>query len=804
MKHKLLILSLIIAGVFLFIGKSVTTAAPATFTVTNTNDSGAGSLRQAIADANGNGNAADMDVIEFNIPGSDVHTINLNSDLAVTQKVTINGYTQTGSSENTAASPNPINSVIKIEIAGTGGTFTQGALGVVANDSIVKGLSIYDAALPTSNFSKANVGLVGQNIQLSGNYFGVRADGTTIGEFGKNCVGIVVVGNSNIIGGTNPTDRNIINANCSINQTAGIATAGSGTQTYGNYVGLAKDGVTDLTPNTIGANALSAPYSNGINTIGAGGDIIGGNTSNKRNVFSGNASSQVNIASPNNTVQGNFIGSNYLGQASSTITNGIGVISVPGTNALVGGTAAGEGNLISGVSGAGVEISSMHITTIPTTLTPNKIAILGNSIKDVKPFELTGIGDTNLGIEISKFTDSDGNYVPDVFANRGPNANDDGDADTGPNGFINTPVLKTAQQVGNQLTINYDLDADDAEEPANQYRVEFFANDKSTIFGYGPGETYLGSATVTPGTNKTAVIVVSGDYSNKALSSTTTAVDTTTSSNFGSTSEFSKNISIGSATDFDADGSPDTIEDAAPNSGDGNNDGTLDRLQPTVTSFKDFDSTHYVTLATTGCSENGTVSSLDASSVGVKDNGYEYQHGLTDFSLNCSRGDTVNVTMYIHDSQTDISSLIPRKYNQNTKVFSNLAGATLTRETVGSSNAIKLAYSATDGGTNDEDGTANGVIVDPVGLASDAPGTLANTGIITALAVPVGFVLVAGGLYTYIDYRKHKKPLTKMDPKLAKQYTYWHHLKVVTIPLSKYRLRVLVEKKKEAPATRST
>ena len=107
-------LVVVITGVLL---ASRAHAAPATFSVTNTNDSGAGSLRQAITDANSNANAADMDVIEFNISGSEVHTIAINSDLPlVTEKVTINGYSQPGSSENTAASPNPLNSVIKIEL----------------------------------------------------------------------------------------------------------------------------------------------------------------------------------------------------------------------------------------------------------------------------------------------------------------------------------------------------------------------------------------------------------------------------------------------------------------------------------------------------------------------------------------------------------------------------------------------------------------------------------------------------------------------------------------------------------------
>jgi hypothetical protein len=62
---------------------------PLVFTVTNTNDSGAGSLRQAITDANNMGGGT----INFNIPGSGVHTISPLTVLpTIAQTVTIDGY----------------------------------------------------------------------------------------------------------------------------------------------------------------------------------------------------------------------------------------------------------------------------------------------------------------------------------------------------------------------------------------------------------------------------------------------------------------------------------------------------------------------------------------------------------------------------------------------------------------------------------------------------------------------------------------------------------------------------------------
>lgn len=788
--------TLLLSALFLFSSKA--SAAPANFTVTNVNDSGAGSLRQAILDANGNGNSSDMDVIEFNIAGSEVHTINIATDLpVVTQKLTINGYSQPGAQENTAVSPEPINSVIKIEIAGTNATITQGALGLAAADSVVKGLAIYDASEP-SPFEKVTLWLGGTRSSVKGSYIGLRADGFTAGQDYKNSTGVIIGADDVVVGGSNPEDRNVIFAKSVIGQSAGIAAGGSGTIIYGNYIGIARDGVTDLTPEQADANGFNPPFSMGINLIGDyGTNAVGGAGEGEGNVISGNSAGVI-ISSPNNVIQGNYIGTNYQGAVSSSITNGNGIASTNGSNSIIGGTGTSEGNVIAGVMGSGIEIAEMTIQPISHTITPSKIAALGNSIYGVKQFNLLGIGDSNLGIDISRFVDTTGDFIPDEFFNRGPTPNDSEDIDTGPNGIINTPVLKTAQQVGNQLTVTYDLDA--ADSPSNTYRVEFFANDAASVFGYGPGQTYLGAVTsATNGTNKTAVLTVNGDFTDKALSATTTAIDNTTSSGFGATSEFAKNISVGSESDFDSDGASDAVENAAPNGGDGNNDGIQDSQQPTVTSYVIDATGVYATLVTTGCSENGTVASVDLSTLQVKDNGYRYPYGLTDFILNCSRGDTVNVTMYVHKDD-DPEKYIPRKFITNHNNFTELSGAAVSKEVLGASTAIKLTYSVQDGGDFDDDGEVNGIIVDPVGLAVENSGVLANTGAITGFAIFVGVVMLAGALYTYQDYRRHKKPLLEIDPKLARSYTYWHHLRVVSVPLVKYRLQIKVEKRQVIPS----
>ena len=94
-------------------------ASALTYTVTSTADAGAGTLRQAILDANAH---AGPDTIAFNIVGSGVHTIAPASALpAITGPVTIDGYTQAGSSANTNSTDQGLDTVLRIEIDGTSG-----------------------------------------------------------------------------------------------------------------------------------------------------------------------------------------------------------------------------------------------------------------------------------------------------------------------------------------------------------------------------------------------------------------------------------------------------------------------------------------------------------------------------------------------------------------------------------------------------------------------------------------------------------------------------------------------------------
>jgi len=82
-----------------------------------------------------------------------------------------------------------------------------------------------------------------------------------------------------------------------------------------------------------------------------------------------------------------------------------------------------------------------------------------------------------------------------------------------------------------------------------------------------------------------------------------------------------------------------------------------------------------------------------------------------------------------------------------------------------------------------------------LGAATATPaGKLAETGIVAvSTTLLLGFI-IASLAFVYVDYRKHKKPLKAIDPNV--RYTFMHHVKVVSIPLLRYRLTISVEKRR--------
>ena len=172
----------------------------------------------------------------------------------------------------------------------------------------------------------------------------------------------------------------------------------------------------------------------------------------------------------------------------------------------IGGTAAGAGNVIAFNSGAGVDI----LDPFSTNNVGN--AILSNSI----------LANQKLGIDLG---------------GDGVTPNHPGGLIPGPNGFENFPVLSSAITSSSGTTIQGTLNAA-ASEP---FTIQFFSNTAPDPSGYGPGQTYLGSITVTTDASGNASFTANLPVAAVGLSISATATDPA-----GNTSEFSQDVTVAS------------------------------------------------------------------------------------------------------------------------------------------------------------------------------------------------------------------------------------------------------------------
>ena len=170
--------------------------------------------------------------------------------------------------------------------------------------------------------------------------------------------------------------------------------------------------------------------------------------------------------------------------------------------------------------------------------------------------------------------------------------------------------------------------------------------------------------------------------------------------------------------DRDQDGLEDSIEDTVSNNGDANNDGVLDSNQNNVSSFINPITNKTSSIQVDPTCTLSSLSTKEESNQNNQDDTYSYPLGLYDFTANCGTpGYTTQVKLYNYDTP-NTSSYITRKYNPNTKLYSDLIGSYLEDITINNQTVKVSNYSLTDGSDNDTDGLTNGIIVDPVGLAT--------------------------------------------------------------------------------------
>jgi hypothetical protein len=108
---------------------------------------------------------------------------------------------------------------------------------------------------------------------------------------------------------------------------------------------------TDLSGNADAGNGTGI-------SIAGNGNTVGGNVASARNVISGNITGiRIHDTASSNTIAGNYLGTNVSGTAAIPNAKGIWLNDDAISN-TIGGLTAAEGNVISGNSGAGIDIAS--------------------------------------------------------------------------------------------------------------------------------------------------------------------------------------------------------------------------------------------------------------------------------------------------------------------------------------------------------------------------------------------------------------------------------------------------------------
>lgn len=135
-----------------------------------------------------------------------------------------------------------------------------------------------------------------------------------------------------------------------------------------------------------------------------------------------------------------------------------------------------------------------------------------------------------------------------------------------------------------------------------------------------------------------------------------------------------------------------------------------------------------ITVAQIGCDTVENTSTTKEASLDVQDPAYKYPLGFAGFHLaGCTVGGTATVTVTFTGTFNP-SDVTARKYNPETNGFTTITHASKSKITLDGSPTLRITYTITDGGDLDQDGTANGTIVDPVGLAIQSVGA-PNTGV---------------------------------------------------------------------------
>ncbi len=382
---------------------------------------------------------------------------------------------------------------------------------VESPDNIIGGPSEGERNVISGNITGISIsGVEATGNRIEGNYIGTNAGGTKgIG----NDTGIYINAPGNFVGGSAPGAGNLISGNGGPGggYTIRLNEKADGNVIQGNLIG------TDRT----GFNAIPNQLGDVIKITGGNNNQIGGLVQGARNIIAGNWENAIQIdgtatsAAEGNKIQGNYIGTDISGKtALGNSMNGI-VFGNYANNNLVGGNEPGAGNIIAFNKSAGVAVGG--------TGNPGKgNAILTNSIHSNGGLGID-LGTTGITSNDSTAVLNENTGKYDIYF----------DWDDGPNNLQNFPVIASITYSRSEVEITGTLRS----APNTEYNLQFYANKLSDESGYGEGQVYLGSASVT--TSSLGVTPFSETFTRSTSGEVFTATATDPS---GNTSEFSKAI----------------------------------------------------------------------------------------------------------------------------------------------------------------------------------------------------------------------------------------------------------------------
>ncbi len=381
---------------------------------------------------------------------------------------------------------------------------------------------------------------------VAGNLIGTNATGTA--ALGNLTAGITLWGGSGTtIGGSSTLARNVISGNTG----AGVDIEGGATSTVieGNYVGVDQTGTQPL------GNAGS-----GLAENNASGATIGGTAPGSGNVFSANAQSGLMIQGSGASavvILGNLIGTDSSGSfALGNVQYGV---LLDGTSGVaLGGTAAGDRNIISantvagvgilgGSTGAAIEGNLIGTDVLGTNPLGNGTGVFisggssNNTIGGVSGAGNSIAFSAGIGVDVDA-TAGAGNdlRLNSIFSNTGLGIDLGGDGVTlndsvlhsGPNEHQNFPVITGVMRAGGTTTVTGTMKG-----AANTtLTLDFYTLSAMNGSGYGEGRYLLGSTPLA--IDATGLGTFSSSFATPPEGAefvTATATDAA-----GNTSEFSK------------------------------------------------------------------------------------------------------------------------------------------------------------------------------------------------------------------------------------------------------------------------